>query len=129
MGRGRRRRPQQRTAIGSARRAAHPLRDSYIYRPDSFQLRDGLLRELAGRPAKLLQSIIWDQGSGMAAISTSLLLSGRRCTSATPVVPWRRDSDESTNKTLPQYFPKSIDLSRYTRVDLLRVELQLDHGP
>lgn len=38
----------------------------HLTRPDSFELRDGLLRELAGMPASLLQSITWDQGSEMA---------------------------------------------------------------
>jgi IS30 family transposase len=59
--------PQHRSAIGTlVERHTRYVKLIHLPRPDSFQMRDGLLRELAGLPSGLLQSITWDQGSEMA---------------------------------------------------------------
>jgi transposase, IS30 family len=79
--------PQHRSAIGTlVERHTRYVKLIHLPRPDSFQLRDGLLRELAGLPAGLLQSITWDQAARWPAILRSPPPPVLRCTSVMPVV-------------------------------------------
>ena len=53
--------PQHRSAIGTlVERHARYVKLLHLPRQDSVQLRDGLLRALAGLPTRLLPSITWD---------------------------------------------------------------------
>ena len=59
--------PQHRSAIGTlVERHARYVKLLHLPRQDSVQLRDGLLRALAGLPTRSLPSITWDQGTEMA---------------------------------------------------------------
>lgn len=122
--------PQHRSAIGTlVERHSRVVKLIHLPRADSFELRDGLLREFAGMPADLLRSITWDQGSEMARhldITAAIGVPIYFCDAGSP---WQRGSNENTNGLLRQYFPKGTDLSRYSRADLLRVELELNHRP
>ena len=119
--------PQHRTAIGTlVERHSRFVRLIHLPRPDSFQLRDALLRELAGLPPETTgKSITWDQGSEMASDSYITAATGAKVYFCDAGSPWQRGSNENTNGLLRQYFPKGTDLSRHTRVDLARVELDL----
>jgi IS30 family transposase len=65
--------PQHRPAIGTlVERHTRFVKLIHLPRPDSFELRDGLLREVAGLPANLLQLITWDQAVRWPAILRSL---------------------------------------------------------
>ncbi len=122
--------PQHRTAIGTlVERHSRFVKLIHLPRPDSFQLRDALLRELAGLPAELLKSITWDQGSEMARHLDITAATGAKVYFCDAGSPWQRGSNENTNGLLRQYFPKGTDLSRHTRVDLARIELELNHRP
>ena len=122
--------PDHRTAIGTlVERHTRFVKLIHLPRPDSYQMRDGLLRELAGLPAELLQSITWDQGSETARHLDITAATGAKVYFRDAGSPWQRGTNENTNGFLRQYFPKGIDLSRHTRVDLVRVELELNHRP
>lgn len=122
--------PQHRTAIGTlVERHSRFVKLIHLPRPDSFQLRDAPLRELAGLPAELLKSITWDQGSEIARHLDITAATGAKVYFCHAGSPWQRGSNENTNGLLRQYFPKGTDLSRHTRVDLAMVELELNHRP
>jgi IS30 family transposase len=122
--------PQHRTAIGTlVERHTRFVKLIHLPRPDSFQLRDALLRELAGLPAELLKSITWDQGSEMARHLDITAATGAKVYFCDAGSPWQRGSNENTNGLLRQYFPKGTDLSQHTRGDLARVELELNNRP
>ena len=122
--------PQHRSAIGTlVERQSRLVKLIPLPRPDSFELRDGLLRELAGLPAALLQSITWEQGSEMARHLEITAATGAKVYFCDAGSPWQRGTNENTNGLLRQYFPKGTDLSRHNRSDLARVEHELNNRP
>jgi len=46
-----------------------------------------------------------------------------------PQSPWKRESNESTNRLLRQHFPKEIDLSVHTQTQLNKAARQLSERP
>lgn len=92
--------PQHRSAIGTlVERHTRFVTLIYLKRPDSYDLRDGLLKEVAGLPTSLLQSITWDQGSEMARhleITAATVAKVYFCDSASP---GQRGTSENTNET------------------------------
>ena len=121
--------PQHRSAIGTlVERQSRLVKLIHLPRPDSFELRDALLRELAGVPAVLLQSITWDQGSEMARHLEITAAIGAKvyCDAGSP---WQRGTNENTNGLLRQYFPKGTDLSVYGAHYLDYVAAELNGRP
>jgi transposase, IS30 family len=103
--------PQHRSAIGTrVERKSRLVKLIHLPRPDSFELRDGLLRELAGLPAVLLQSMTWDQGSEMARHREITAATGVKVYFCDAGSPRQRGTNENTNGLLRQYFPKGTDL-------------------
>ena len=122
--------PQHRPAIGTlVERQSRLVRLIHLPRPDSVELRDGLLRDLAGLPPALLRSITWDQGSEMARHLEITEATGAKVYFCDAGSPWQRGTNENTNGLLRQYFPKGTDLSRYSRGELAVVEHELNNRP
>src|ERR1700761_1516366 len=48
---------------------------------------------------------------------------------ADPGAPWQRGSNENTNGLLRQYFPRSVDLARYSATELRAVADELNGRP
>lgn len=92
-------------------------------------VRAALTRQLIRLPAELRRTLTWDQGKEMAEhvrFSVDTAIDVYFCD---PHSPWQRGSNENTNGLLRQYFPKTADLSAYTRTDLAAVARQLNTRP
>ncbi|MFI9082398.1 IS30 family transposase [Streptomyces sioyaensis] len=97
------------------------------HRPDLVQ--KALLEAVKGLPPHLKHSLTWDQGAEMAHHYAFSEASGVPVYFCEPHSPWQRGSNENTNGLLRQYFPKSTDLSKYSRKYLDAVEAELNSRP
>ena len=88
-----------------------------------------LIKHAQHLPTELYQSLTWDRGSEMANHRQFTLATDIAVYFCDPKSPWQRGSNENTNRLLRQYFPKGIDLSRYTQAQLNKVARQLNERP
>ncbi len=80
-------------------------------------------------PTELFKSLTWDRGTEMANHRHFTLATNIAVYFCDPKSPWQRGSNENTNRLLRQYFPKGVDLSRYTQAQLNKVARQLNERP
>jgi len=88
-----------------------------------------LIKHAQQLPTELYQSLTWDRGTEMANHRDFTLATDIAVYFCDPKSPWQRGSNENTNRLLRQYFPKGIDLSRYTQAQLNNVARQLNERP
>ncbi len=88
-----------------------------------------LIKHAQQLPTELYQSLTWDRGTEMANHRQFTLATDIAVYFCDPKSPWQRGSNENTNRLLRQYFPKGIDLSRYTQAQLNNVARQLNERP
>lgn len=92
-------------------------------------VRVALTRQLTRLPAELRRTLTWDQGKEMAEHVRFSVDTNIDVYFCDPHSPWQRGSNENTNGLLRQYFPKTADLSAYSRADLAAVARQLNTRP
>ena len=82
------------------------------------RVRAALTRQLASFPADLRRTLTWDQGKEMAEPVRFTIDTNIGVFFCDPHSPWQRGSNENSNGLLRQYFPRTADLSLYTRAEL-----------
>src|SRR5210317_59286 len=96
---------------------------------DTETVINALIKQARKLPNELYKSLTWDRGSEMADHQRFTLDTDIQVYFCDPKSPWQRGSNENTNRLLRQYFPKGIDLSRYTQAQLNKVARQLNERP
>lgn len=118
------------SAIGTlVERQTRYIRLLHLPVKDADSLRMAITYTANGLPPTLFRSITWDQGIEMARhtdLTADLGAPVYFCDSRSP---WQRGTNENSNGLLRQYFPKGIDLSRYTFEHLRAVENELNNRP
>lgn len=92
-------------------------------------VRIALTRQISKLPRELRRSLTWDQGNEMAEHLRFSIATKVDVFFCDPHSPWQRGSNENTNGLLRQYFPRTQDLSVYTRAQLNAVARELNGRP
>ena len=96
---------------------------------DSETVVNALIKHARKLPQELYRSLTWDRGLELAQHQRFTLATDINVYFCDPYNPWQRGSNENTNGLLRQYFPKGMDLSRITQVQLNAVARRLNERP
>lgn len=96
---------------------------------DTQTVVDALIKHAQKLPQELYKSLTWDRGKEMADHKRFTLATDVKVYFCDPQNPWQRGTNENTNGLLRQYFPKGIDLSPYSQVQLNAVARRLNGRP
>jgi IS30 family transposase len=88
-----------------------------------------MIEAMSELPGNFRRSLTWDQGREMTNhvdIATAVDIDIYFCD---PHSPWQRGTNENTNGLLRQYFPKGVDLTKFSRGQLDAVAAELNARP
>jgi IS30 family transposase len=92
-------------------------------------VRDAIEWTITRLPEQLRRSLTWDQGAEMAQHPRLRIDTGLLIYFCDPHSPWRRGTNEKTNRLLRQYFPKGTDLSQHSAEALQAVAQAINTRP
>ena len=92
-------------------------------------VKDALAKRIEALPKQLRRSLTWDRGKEMGAHVAFTAKTGVQVYFCDPRSPWQRATNENINGLLRQYFPKGVDLSIHTQMQLDRVAAELNGRP
>jgi transposase, IS30 family len=92
-------------------------------------VRKAFANEFRRLPEGLKKTLTYDQGHEMAEHKLFTKATDITVYFAHPSSPWERGTNENTNGLLRQYFPKGTDLSQFTRVQIKKVQDELNDRP
>ena len=92
-------------------------------------VRDAIARDITTLPEQLRRSPTWDQGTEMAQHVRLRVDTGLAVYFCDPHSPWQRGTNENTNGSLRQYFPKGTHLGAHSPDDLAAVAAALNSRP
>jgi IS30 family transposase len=96
---------------------------------DTTTVVNALIKNARKLPQELYKSLTWDRGHEMADHKRFTLATDIRVYFCDPHSPWQRGSNENTNGLLRQYFPKGMDVSTYSQLQLNAIARQLNERP
>jgi IS30 family transposase len=96
---------------------------------DTETVINALIKHARKLPQELYKSLTWDRGKEMADHKRFTLATDISVYFCDPRSPWQRGSNENTNGLLRQYFPRGVDISKYSQAQLNAVARRLNERP
>lgn len=96
---------------------------------DTKTVINALIKHSRKLPKELYKSLTWDRGKELADHKRFTLATDISVYFCDPRSPWQRGSNENLNGLLRQYFPKGVNISGYTQVQLNAVARRLNERP
>jgi IS30 family transposase len=96
---------------------------------DTTTVVNALIKSERKLPQELYKSLTWDRGHELADHKRFTLATDISVYFCDPHSPWQRGSNENTNGLLRQYFPKGVDVSSYSQVQLNAIARKLNERP
>lgn len=93
------------------------------------EVRKAFEKEIKSLPKQMRLSMTYDRGTEMMEHKLFTKNTKMKVYFADPHSPWQRGTNENTNGLLRQYFPKSTDLSIYTRKQLKEIQDEMNNRP
>lgn len=100
-----------------------------VAKKDTQTVVNALIKHASKLPQELYKSLTWDRGHEMAEHKRFTLATDISVYFCDPHSPWQRGSNENTNGLLRQYFPKGIDISKYSQAQLNAIARKLNERP
>lgn len=85
--------------------------------------------QLTSLPRHLLRTLTFDNGKEFAEHEALASATGMSIYFAQPYCAWQRGTNENTNGLVRQFFPKGVDLSRYSHQEVSRAEVLINERP
>jgi IS30 family transposase len=92
-------------------------------------MKNALITAVSALPKHLMRSLTWDRGKELSQHAVFTLETGIAVFFADPQSPWQRGTNENTNGTLRQYFPKGTNLARWNATDIAVVAHAMNNRP
>lgn len=96
---------------------------------DSGSVVKAPIRKVNELPRGLFLSLTWDRGTELAMHKVFTKETEVPVYFCDPKSPWQRGTNENTNGLVRQYFPKGVDLSAFSQIDLDLIALRLNRRP